>query len=239
MTSEVRVRTRIRPKNGRKFILVANSKGGSGKSTIATNLAAAYARLGFDTALVDCDRQRSSSEWLEIRPPGTPPITAINGSSQTGVAQLDWALRVSPDTSRIIVDSPGAMRDQTLYATLQKVDDIIVPVLPSAIDIRATTEFLKEIFISPGFRTSEKRLFVIGNRVDRRNKYFHQLNRFLLRMGVSEIINLPDSYVFLRCADEGIGVADLNDSVRYQPIKEAMLKIIGRLEVPDEQQEQG
>lgn len=235
MTSEVRVRTRIRPKNGRKFILVANSKGGSGKSTVATNLAAAYARLGFDTALVDCDPQRSSQQWLEMRPVDSPPIIGINGSSQIGVAQLDWALRVSPDTSRIIVDSPGAIRDQILHTTLQKVDDIVVPVLPSAIDIRATTEFLKEIFISPGFRTSEKRLFVIGNRVDRRNKYFHQLNRFLKRMGAQEVMTLPDSYVFLRCADEGLGIADLKDSPRYADVRASMLKIMNGIESRDTQ----
>lgn len=234
MTSEVRVRTRVRPKNGRKFILVANSKGGSGKSTLATNLAAAYARLGFDTSLVDCDQQRSSLSWMEMRPPESPPITAINGCSQVGIPQLDWALRVSPDTSRVVIDSPGAMRDQRLFDTLQKVDDILVPVLPSAIDMRATTEFLKDVFISPGFRTSEKRLFVIGNRVEKRNKYFHQLNQFLKRMGSHEIMTLPDSYVFLRCADEGLGIADLKESPRYQVARDAMLKIINGIELKND-----
>ena len=231
MTSEVRVRTRIRPKNGRKFILVANSKGGSGKSTLATNLAAAYARLGFDTSLVDCDQQRSSLAWVKMRPHEAPPITAIDGCSQVGISQLDWALRVSPDTSRVIVDSPGAMRDQRLYDTLQKVDDILVPVLPSVVDIRATTEFLKEVFISPGFRTSGKRLFVIGNRLEKKNKYFYQLNRFLKRMGSHELMTLPDSYVFLRCADEGLGVADLNESYRYRAAKGSILKIINGIEL--------
>ena len=231
MMSEVRVRTRIRPTNGRKFILVANSKGGSGKSTLATNLAAAYARLGFDTSLVDCDQQRSSLAWMEMRPAGTPPITAINGSSQSGIPQLDWALRVSPDTSRVIVDSPGGMRDQKLHDTLQKVDDILVPVLPSVIDIQATTEFLKEIYISPGFRASSKRVFVVGNKVEKRNKYFHRLNKFLQRMGEHEVMTLPDSYVFLRCADEGLGVADLNDSARYQPAKQSVLNIINEIEL--------
>lgn len=234
MTSEVRVRTRIRPKNGRKFILVANSKGGSGKSTLATNLAAAYARLGFDTSLVDCDKQRSSMIWAEIRPVEAPPITAINGCTQVGIPQLDWALRVSPDTSRVIVDSPGAINDQRLYDTLQKVDDILVPVLPSVVDIRATTEFLKEIFISPGFRTSDKRLFVIGNRVEKRNKYFHQLNQFLKRMGAHEVMLLPDSYVFLRCADEGLGVADLKETARYRDAKDSILKIISSIESKQE-----
>lgn len=230
MPSEVRVRTRTRPTNGRKFILVANSKGGSGKSTVSTNLAAAYTRLGFDTALVDCDPQQSSLSWLDMRPYDAPPITGINGSSKVGVAQLDWALRVSPDTSRIIVDSPGAMRDQSLHTLLNKVDDIVVPVLPSAIDMRATTEFLKELFVSPGFRTSGKRLFVIGNRVEKRNKYFHQLNQFLKKMGEHEVLTLPDSYVFLRCADEGIGIADLKDSPRYQKVRESMLKVVKSIE---------
>jgi len=231
MSSEVRVRTRTRPTNGRKFVLVANSKGGAGKSTIATNLASAYARLGFETALVDCDPQLSSLSWLDARPYEAPPIQGINGSSRVGVAQLDWALRVPPNVSRVVVDSPGAMREQSLQTLLNKVDDIVVPVQPSAIDMRATTDFLKELFLTPGFRTSGKRLLVIGNRVEKRNKFFHQLNQFLKKMGERELLVLPDSYLFLRCADEGIGIADLSDAPRYQKIKEAMLKIVKRIEV--------
>ena len=231
MPSEVRVRARTRPTNGRKFILVANSKGGSGKSTLSINLAAAYARLGFETALVDCDPQQSSLSWLDVRPFEAPPINGINGSSKVGVAQLDWALRVPPNTSRIIVDSPGAMREQSLQTLLNKVDDIVVPILPSAIDMRATTEFLKEMFVAPGFRTSGKRLFVIGNRVEKRNKFFHQLNQFLKKMGEHELLILPDSYLFLRCADEGIGIADLSDSPRYKKVKDSMLQIVRSIEV--------
>ena len=195
MASEVRVRARVRPKNGQKFILVANSKGGCGKSTLATNLAAAYARLGFSTALVDADSQRSALTWLEMRPGECPPITGLSGCQQAGRPLLDWVLRVPPDTSRVVIDSPGGMRDHQLFDFIRKADDILVPVLPSAVDIRATTEYLKEIFISPEFRRSEKRLFVIGNRVEKRNKYFHQLRRFLKQMNSQNLIILPESYV--------------------------------------------
>ena len=230
MPSEVRTRARVRPKNGRKFILVANSKGGSGKTTLATNLAAAYAHLGLDTTLVDCDQQQSSLTWLDARSSNLPHIHFLNGNAHIGVSQLDWALRVSPDASRVIVDISGATRGQQLYSLLQKVDDIVVPVQPSVVDIKAATEFLNEIFIAPGFKTSGKRLFVIGNRVEKRNKYFHQLNRFLQKMGANEVISLPNSYLFLRCADEGLGVVDLKQTARNKNVKNAMQKIINCLE---------
>lgn len=93
---------------------------------------------------------------------------------------------------------------------------------------------MKEIFIAPGFRTSNKRLFVIGNRVEKRNKYFHQLNQFLKRMGAHEVMLLPDSYVFLRCADEGLGVADLKETPRYKNARDALLQIISSIEARQE-----
>ncbi|MBT5331229.1 MAG: ParA family protein [Porticoccaceae bacterium] len=209
MTSEVRVYQREDLSKPCKRVLIANSKGGSGKSTLATNLAAAFARKEYETTLVDCDPQETSLFWLNQRSGENPIIYGMSGAPQPSRPTLDWFLRVPRTTERLVIDSPGDIDSARLTSMVDKVDLILVPLLPSAIDIHATTEFIKNIFLTGSFRNSGKQIFVVGNRVHRRNKYFHQLNRFLRALNISDIIHLPDSYVFLRCADEGLGVIDL------------------------------
>ena len=230
MVSEVRVREREVSPRGRRFILVANSKGGSGKSTVATNLAAGYAQLGYSTTLVDVDPQLSASRWLSMRSTDYPEITGVMGTSSSSDAQLDWYLRVPPNAERIIIDSKGSMIGQSLYNYIDRVDHIVVPVLPSSIDMESTEDYLNDIYSYAGFRHSEKRLILVGNRLNKRNKYYHKLGRFLKRMSTEELILLPDSYIFLRCADEGLGVADLRAYSRYKQAIAGMAKLIYSIE---------
>ncbi len=117
---------------------------------------------------------------MEKRPFTAPPMTASNGCARIGILQLSWALRVLADTSRAIMNSPA--RDQRLCDTLNKADGLLVSVLPSVLDIRATTEFLEEICALPGFRIPERRASGVGNLGNRKNRYVHQINRFLCRI---------------------------------------------------------
>ena len=145
MSDLVRIYTRA-PAPPPRRILVANSKGGCGKSTLSSNIAAAYAALGYATALVDCDPQQTASFWLSRRPGTLPPVYGVVGIDQPSRPLLDWLVRIPRGTERIVIDSPGGIANHRLNDLIDRVDVIVIPLLPSSIDIHATTEFIKEIF---------------------------------------------------------------------------------------------
>ncbi len=230
MTSEVRVYQREQLSAPCRRILVANAKGGSGKSTVSTNLAAALARMGYETALVDADPQQTSTFWMNQRTAEYPVVFGVNGAPQSGRSTLDWMLRVPRTMERVVIDSPGGIEPIRLGELIERVDIIVIPLLPSAIDIHATTEFIKNIFLSGAYRNRGKEIVVVGNRVNRRNKYFHALNRSLNALKISDIIHLPDSYVFLRCVDEGMGVIDLERKPHNKEVMDAVSHLVQRVE---------
>ena len=154
----------------------------------------------------------------------------MSGAPQPSRPTLDWFLRVPRNTERLVIDSPSGIDSARLASMVDKVDLILVPLLPSAIDIHASTEFIKNIFLSGAYRNTDKQIFVVGNRVHRRNKYFHQLNRFLRELKNSDIIHLPDSYVFLRSADECMGILDLDPNPRIRREQKAAEHLIETVE---------
>jgi len=120
-------------------ILVASSKGGCGKTTIATNLAAHFAQEGKNTVLVDADRQGSSQRWAEKRAGLPAPVLAISG------LRRDWQNKIPEDAERVIVDGPAGIRADELAELLDGIDVLLIPVLPSRIDLEASEAFLSEI----------------------------------------------------------------------------------------------
>jgi chromosome partitioning protein len=140
-------------------ILVASSKGGCGKSTVATNLAAHYAQSGKNTALIDLDRQQSSLRWAQKRPDGVPGVLGLEGKGKRFAAHLP------PDTERVIVDSPaGAHRDE-LEPLMEDIDAVIVPVQPSAMDLDATIPYLKELRAIPRIKRGTVPVALVANRL--------------------------------------------------------------------------
>jgi chromosome partitioning protein len=120
-------------------ILVANSKGGCGKSTIATNLAAYFAQDGKNTVLVDTDRQGSSQHWCEKRAGYANPVLPISG------IRADWRTHIPKGSQRIVIDAPAAIRPQDVDAFLDDIDALIIPVLPSRFDLEASAAFIAGI----------------------------------------------------------------------------------------------
>lgn len=143
-----------------KTVLVASSKGGAGKTTIATHLAAQSALDGLRTALVDADPQASSTRWAQKRAGLDSAVLAIDGTRRKA-----WRKQVPDDTQRVVVDgAAGAMADD-LDPFLETVDAVIVPVVPSTFDIEATVPFLDSLARHPRVRKGTLRVGLVGNKL--------------------------------------------------------------------------
>ena len=143
-----------------KTVLVASSKGGVGKTTIATHLAAQSALDGLRTALVDADPQASSTRWAQKRAGLDSAVLAIDGTRRKA-----WRKQVPDDTQRVIVDgAAGAMADE-LDPFLETVDAVIVPIVPSTFDIEATVPFLDSLARHPRVRKGTLRVGLVGNKL--------------------------------------------------------------------------
>ncbi|MFC1665091.1 AAA family ATPase [Pseudomonadota bacterium] len=183
-----------------RTILVVNPKGGCGKTTIATNLASYYAVWGVSTALVDYDPQQSSIEWLQQRPQAYEPIHAIAG----------WRGRASiPEgTSRVVIDAPARIGSSQLEKLIGMANVVIVPVLPSPIDIRAAAHFIGELLLDGRIRQG-KQIALVANRVKENTIIYGNLEKFLKSLKIPFVTHLRDSQNYIRAAERGIGIFEL------------------------------
>lgn len=140
-------------------VLIASSKGGSGKSTISTQLAAYFALAGKHTVLVDADPQGSSTRWCEKRALQRAPVCPVDG------CRRGWEKRVPAETQRLLVDAPAGALGQSLDAYVEFVDAILVPVAPSMIDLEATLPFLASMTALEKVRRGRRPLALVGNRM--------------------------------------------------------------------------
>jgi len=193
-------------------IIVLNSKGGCGKTTIATNLASLYSSEGFITALMDYDPQGSSLRWLKVRPKEAGTVYAVPAAERQKTAMtLAWQMRVPHETQRIIIDAPAGVDDIQLQNFVRQANTIIIPVLPSPIDIHAATHFIQSLLLVGKVRQHGVRVGVVANRVKQNTQVYQSLQRFLDTLKLPLITTLRDTQHYVRAAERGIGVHELWD----------------------------
>ncbi len=193
-------------------VLVANAKGGCGKTTLATNLASYFARQGEVTTLLDYDPQGSSTEWLKARGSNLPIINGIAAYRERngGAGTLSWRLRVPLSTQRVVIDTPAGLNGNELSDLIGHTDILLIPVIPSAIDIRAATEFIRDVLLSQSYRQQAKPIAVIANRVKRNTLVYGKLEVFLKSLGIPFIATLRDTQFYVRASEHGFGLIDFD-----------------------------
>ncbi len=194
---------------GLNRIVVLNSKGGCGKTTLATNLASHYALRGPTPALMDCDPQGSAIRWLERRPAQAPPVHGIAAYKRNMAATQSWQLRVPQETETLIVDSPAGLDRDALRQLTRDASSLIIPVMPSAIDIHATARFIGELLIGAGVDRRRRNVAVVANRIRRNTRSFIKLTRFLESLEIPVIAALRDVQAYVSAAEDGIGLYDM------------------------------
>ncbi len=212
-------------------IVVLNPKGGSGKTTIATNLAAYFAQAGHRTVLLDFDSQGSSTRWLSKRPEERPAIHGVAMyESHVGVTR-SFATRVPADTQMVIVDTPAALAKYDFVDMTRGADKILIPVLPSDIDIHAATRCIADLLLIAKIPRNENRLAIIANRVKRNTIVFRSLMRFLDSLDIPVAAVLRDSQNYIRASERGLGVHELVKS-RAKPELEHWQSLVAWLLEP-------
>jgi len=205
-------------------IVVLNPKGGSGKTTIATNLAAYFATQGLKPALMDMDAQASSSRWLSKRPRGLAPVHGIAGYERNLRVTRSFAMRVPMECERLIVDTPAAVAPQDLPDLTRAAGAIIVPVLPSDIDIHAATKCIGDLLLIAKVKREQRRLAVVANRVKKHTRMYRSLMRFLESLDIPVVTTLRDSQNYVRASEGGTGLFEMKprlvreDTDQWQPL---------------------
>ena len=201
-------------------IVVINPKGGCGKTTLATNLASYYARTGPVPTIMDCDSQGSTMSWIERRPANSPEIHGIAAYKRTMQATRSWQLRVPQETSNLIIDSPASLTHEDLREVTRDACSVLVPVLPSSIDIHAASRCIADLLLIAKIDRRDRKLAVVANRTRKNTKSFEKLMHFLDSLGIPIVAVLRDSQNFILAAENGVGICELPPHKVRKDLKE-------------------
>jgi chromosome partitioning protein len=201
-------------------ILVLNPKGGSGKTTIATNLASYFASQGDRPLLADNDAQGSSTRWLKKRKPDLAFIHGVAAFERNPRVTRAWQMRTPGDAAHVVIDTPAALPAQNMPEITQSADVILVPVLPSDIDIHAFSKCIADLLLIAKVRRDENRIGVVANRVKRNTTIYQSLMRFLQTLRIPVVASLRDSQNYLRAAEQGVGLYEMKRNLVAQDIED-------------------
>lgn len=198
-----------------RAVMIANPKGGAGKTTLATNLAGHFANQGKEVTLCDLDRQQSALRWMAFRDPSLPPVTGYYAGNQ-----MIFNLPKEPDW--VVLDAPAGLQGYKLSDYLRLVNKVIVPVVPSVFDMAATEDFLNSIRAE--LRGRRGVIGIVAMRVDPRTKAAAMLEEFLRHFDIPILAYLRNTQNYVNAAAGGLTVFDpprskhRRDEEQWQPL---------------------
>ena len=191
-----------------RHIMVMNAKGGCGKSTLATNIASYFANNDAAVALADYDPQRSSLDWLDRRPENRPEIV--------GVAGYESGLRRAPrNADFIVIDAPARSHGKELVDLVNHAETILVPVLPSTIDMQATSNFLEELKGVAKIARKGAKVATVANRVRDNTLIYDDLDEYLTKARVPYVAALREAQNYVRAYTRGLGIFELPEYLAW------------------------
>ena len=191
-----------------RHIMVMNAKGGCGKSTLATNIASYFASEGAAVALADYDPQRSSLDWLARRPENRPAIAPVAG--------FESGLRRAPrNADFVVIDAPARSHGKELVDLVNHAETIVVPVLPSTIDIQATGTFLEELKGVAKIARKDAKIATVANRVRDNTLIFDDLDEYLTKVRVPYVAALREAQNYVRAYTRGLGIFELPEYLAW------------------------
>lgn len=185
------------------IVVVANPKGGVGKSTLSTHVAGYFAAQGHAVMLGDADRQQSSRLWLQLRPPAARPI-------RTWEVSHDLIARPPRDTSHVVLDTPAGLHGWRFKDVMRMADKVLVPLQPSIFDIYATRAFLDEL--AETRHAGQLDVGIVGMRVDERTIAAEKLHEFVDGLGLPVLTYLRDTQNYIHLAARGLTLFDIAPS---------------------------
>ncbi len=193
-----------------RTILVINSKGGCGKTTVTINLASYYAANRARAAIMDYDPQGSCLNWLRVRGAQAPRIHGANAAPQRGTLIRSLQMSVPAGTDVLIIDAPAGVKGLLLQEIVRRADTVLIPVAPSSIDIHATADFVRDLLLVGRVRANNTRVAVLANRVRSSMPVYDPLERFLTSLSLPLLTRISDSDVYIKAAETGLGVFEMD-----------------------------
>jgi len=193
-------------------IMLLNPKGGCGKSTLSTNLAGYYANSGLQVGLADFDTQQSSVNWLRIRTFDLKAVSLIKTTNQH--------MEIPDYLDSLIVDTPSGINRQLMMSIINNCDTIIIPVLPSPIDIQAASFFIYQLLLKHRITYDDKNICLVANRANLKSIAYHDLIKFISTIKLPLLTTFQDSSIYLKCSSKGASIFDYTTKYAAKYIEE-------------------
>jgi chromosome partitioning protein len=205
-----------------KTTLVINPKGGAGKTTVAINLASYFASAQVPVTLMDYDPQGSSLNWLRSRSAEAGKIHAANAAPGKFGQLRSFEMFVPPETRHLIIDAPAGAAGVLLQEMLDRATCILIPLVPSSIDLHATGNFIRELLAMGRMKARHTEVAVIANKVRRSMPAYAALPHLLDSLGLKLLARLIDSDVYMKSAESGSGIFEMNPGLAVAERKQFM-----------------